>query len=314
MMIRACLFAPVALLMTACGGDGNPVRSTPPPSPPPTTVALRIVGLPATLQIGQTLQLIALGVLADGSMKVVVPAWESLAPSVANVSPGGLVEAMASGEATIRATYETISATARVVVASQPSPTPPRPKYTIRGVVHEAPPHEGTPVAGAAVTIGGGADGGRTIPADANGRFALEDLAATAWPGFALRISKPGFRDASYRVLTLPRDETPDIAMSPVPGCAYEVRPAAYYSYDHVRNGSFEVVAGAECPWTATLIESVISTPGSFQFTGATSGIGPGRVTFNAFSNYGFDPFVFTVRVEGPNTSSAIYVVAVAAR
>lgn len=300
----------VALVASAC--STSPSRPT--SAPPPAITTVRIEGMPATLAVGQTAQLSAVAVLSDGSSKPVTAVWQAANPGIARVSDTGLVEALTWGETTIRATYEGQTGTARVVVPAPPSDPPDRGPYSLRGVVHERAPHEDIPISDASVSIAGGWNGGRSTVTDANGRFTFSSLAATFQMGFLLRVSKSGYRDASYHVLTLPRDDRPDISLDAVPGCGYAANPAAYYSADYVRTGHFDVITSPGCSWRASLIDATPRDPSGFQFSSNTTGEGSGRVTFAAYSNYGGAPFTYTVRIEGANRSSAIYVVAVAAR
>ena len=78
---------------------------------------------PATsaMLAGQSLQLIAEALdSAGGPLSGRVVAWSTSAPTVANVSSTGLVIALAPGSATITATSEGHSATARITVAAIP--------------------------------------------------------------------------------------------------------------------------------------------------------------------------------------------------
>jgi len=72
-----------------------------------------------SLPVGETLALIATAAFDDGTERTVEVAWTSSDDAVAAVS-GGTVTAMDVGEATITATYETLTASASVQVTPPP--------------------------------------------------------------------------------------------------------------------------------------------------------------------------------------------------
>jgi hypothetical protein len=91
--------------ITACGGGGDDGVNGPPPAPAVTTV--EISPNPATVFMGDTIQLIATAKDQSGNTmtgKRIV--WASDAPSVATVDSLGLVVAIASGISRISATVE----------------------------------------------------------------------------------------------------------------------------------------------------------------------------------------------------------------
>jgi hypothetical protein len=304
---------PIAIVLAIAALSCNRTSpSNPTPTPTPATLsAIRIIGLPATLTEGDSVQLTAIGVWSDGSERPVDPGW-SVGPFLtAEISSSGLLLVKAAVRVTVRASFQNITTVATVDVLSRPiTPQPPPATFDINGVVVAT--HDNSPLAGASVVISAGPDGGRGTTTDAHGRFTFSSIVAPRYPGFALRVSKSGYRDASYRVLTLPRDSTPRVVMEGNVGCGYAADPPVVFSFDHVRNGTFDVVTTQGCHWTVDVIQQ--SQSGSFQFLSATAGDGPARVTYNAFSNYGYDPYVFLIRITGSNGNSAIYTVAVASR
>jgi len=295
------LIALVALLASACGG---------PAAPSPAVISLQVVGLPSSITLADTVALQAIAGLSDGtSAPVQHPTWSSSNPDIARVSDNGVVEALRSGPVTITVIAGKLVADARTSVIDAPSTA----KYTLRGVVRASAPQGNTPVKGASVTIAGGWDAGLTATTDAAGGFVLANVSAPFGSGFPVRVSSAGYRDASFTVVKLPRDEQADVPLEPAVGCAYAVTPAALWAYDHVPNGSFDVTTSPGCTWTASLIDG-LAGPGYFRFAGSTTGTGSGRLNYSAFSTYGSTPYVYTVRIEGPNAGSAIYVVRVNAR
>lgn len=102
-----------AALSSTCGG--NAAAPTPPTSTP-TTVALRIVGLPDALSPGATVQLRAEVTLSNNTTKDCLPSWAVDSPKVASISAGGVLEALATGYVNVMAACEgaTVRAEARV--------------------------------------------------------------------------------------------------------------------------------------------------------------------------------------------------------
>ncbi len=76
------------------------------------------VGPAATIQTGNTIQMSAVGTYNDGSQKKLTSNvfWSSAAPSVANISPSGLVTGVGPGQVTISGASETVVGSATVTV------------------------------------------------------------------------------------------------------------------------------------------------------------------------------------------------------
>jgi hypothetical protein len=263
--------------------------------------------LPPTINLGDVLTLQARATLADGSVSTVQqPTWSSSNTNNLRVSADGVVQATREGAATVGLAAGAVSASASTLVTGTRSSL----SYTVRGTIR-ANDGQRTVLAGATVTIAGGWDAALTTMTDATGAFAFTNVSAPFGNGFPVRASMAGYRDGVFSVALLPRDGQIDLALEPVAGCAYAVNPTALSARDWVRNGVFDVITLPGCAWTASLIAP--SAPG-FQFTGSTTGTGSGRVTYEALTTYGYEPWVYTIRVEGPNGGSAIYVVSVPAR
>jgi hypothetical protein len=95
-----------ASALSACGGDSKiPTTPTPPPS---SVVSVLVGGWLSPLKAGESVQLSATAVLANGANRSVTTeaSWQSSNPTLAIVSPVGLVTAMAQGAVEIRATFE----------------------------------------------------------------------------------------------------------------------------------------------------------------------------------------------------------------
>jgi Big-like domain-containing protein len=106
--MRACVaFVVSSAVFAAACGSGS--KNT--PSAPSSTISEIRVGVagsaPAVVEPGKTAQLFAQAVLTDGSTQDVTntAVWQTSNPTVATVSPAGLVTTYVEGEATITATF-----------------------------------------------------------------------------------------------------------------------------------------------------------------------------------------------------------------
>ena len=108
--------AALALGMWACGSTPAPTTPTPTPTPTPTVSSVAVTG--TTPEIGGAGQFTATATLSDGTTQVVTSkaAWQSSHPSVADVSPGGIVGVSTAGETDIMATYQTVTGTMHLTV------------------------------------------------------------------------------------------------------------------------------------------------------------------------------------------------------
>jgi len=89
---------------------------------------LRISPAGSTVGVGETLSLKVFGVTATGTTIEIMDgvAWTSAAPAIADIDAQGLLTAYAPGTATIRATFQTLTAT-HLAVVSSPEVLPPDP-------------------------------------------------------------------------------------------------------------------------------------------------------------------------------------------
>ncbi len=105
---------PFLLLVVACGGS----ETTGPP--PAEIIGVQVTPANAQLEfIGATVQLAARVFRDDGSTVAdAVLVWNSSDPSVATVDAGGRVTAVSTGSADITASFQSLSASARIVVTT----------------------------------------------------------------------------------------------------------------------------------------------------------------------------------------------------
>jgi hypothetical protein len=111
----------LAILSSGCGGGGASPEA---PSPPASVSAVVVSGWLSPLAVGQSVQLSATAIRADGSTRSVTTeaAWLTSNVTMAIVSPVGLVTALAPGQVEIRARYH--EQTGRLGLTVE-GPTPP---------------------------------------------------------------------------------------------------------------------------------------------------------------------------------------------
>src|SRR5260370_29846325 len=112
-----------ATITAASGGQSGSAPITVTVSTVPVA-SVTVSPAPASVSVGQTVQLTA--TLKDASGNVLsgrTVTWASSAPTVATVSPSGLVSGVAAGSATITATSEGQSGSAPITVSSAPPPS-----------------------------------------------------------------------------------------------------------------------------------------------------------------------------------------------
>ena len=93
---------------TGCGGDSSS----------PHLTLLQVSPSPYEVALGNTGQLKAMGKFSDGKERdlTTIVVWQLAGPSVASVSPLGIVKPLAVGQAMVRATYGTVVASTTVKV------------------------------------------------------------------------------------------------------------------------------------------------------------------------------------------------------
>ena len=111
-------FVPIVVALAvswSCGSTSN----SPASASTATVSSVAVSGTSILSIIGQTVQLAATATLSDGTTKDVtaIATWQSSNTSVASVSSGGLVDALAAGTVTITATYQGKAGAATVPVS-----------------------------------------------------------------------------------------------------------------------------------------------------------------------------------------------------
>jgi hypothetical protein len=193
----------VCLAIARCGGGGGSTTPTPTPSTPTvTSVAVSGAGAPV---VGDTVQLAATATLSDGTTQVVTgqATWESSNQAVATVTAAGVATFLAQGDADLKATYKSVSGTARVSVAAKSSP-----KYTLTGTVSDAT--NGNPLPGVNATILEGVDKGRSGVTGADGRYSIASVSAGT---FLVQFTRSDYETRSVGV-TVNADTSLDVKIT----------------------------------------------------------------------------------------------------
>lgn len=129
----------VAVLAAACADSGTTSTDGPTGPSSPTVTSVTISGTLAITNIGQTSQLSATAHFAKGTTQNVTSqaTWSSSNVAIATVTAGGLVTSTGVGDATITASYQSVSGSTRVTVTRPPS-------YVLSGQVTESVPTTST--------------------------------------------------------------------------------------------------------------------------------------------------------------------------
>jgi hypothetical protein len=116
-------------------------------------------------------QLVAMASMTDRTTRDVtaLAQWDSSNPSLATVS-AGRVTVLGNGEVDVRATYQGVSGSLRLVVMPGTQT-----RVSLSGIVREVPPTEHT-LAGVRVEIVDGADAGKFVMSDASGNYRFTGL------------------------------------------------------------------------------------------------------------------------------------------
>ena len=267
------------LLLAGCGGNSSSSSSsTPsgPAAPTPTVNAVTVSGTSPAL--GETSQFTATATLSTGTTQDVTAqaTWQSSDGAVASVSGSGVVRSMAVGEADITATYSGVRGSQHVRVAAAVVPA-----RTLTGIITDD--RTGLPIVDQAeAQIMDGENAGKAGRVDANGRYAIPDLA----PGtFMVRARATGYESRDHQVTLDAPDVRVDFALRAqsrdVP-CSYAVTPDSIPQVGYVP-GQISVAirrTSGSCAWNA-------STDASWITLASTTGNGDATLTVNYAANGG---------------------------
>jgi hypothetical protein len=202
---RMCLsaVASVTLMMiAACAGSSN----TAAPSTPTPTSSVSALTVTSVAASSTTFQLSAMARMSDGTSRDVTSSavWASSNAGLATVSSAGLLTVVGSGEVEVRAIYQTVLGSLRIVVTHPPSQT----RYTVSGVSREAAPTSRV-LADLRIEFTAGPDAGTVVMSDAGGFFSV-----TLTPGLiSMQATKDGYEIWRVANLTMDQNRVFDITM-----------------------------------------------------------------------------------------------------
>jgi Carboxypeptidase regulatory-like domain/Bacterial Ig-like domain (group 2) len=197
-------------ILVACAGHDTQSPTAPTPTP---AVSVSSVMVTSTSPSVGTFQLAANAHMSDGSARDVtsLSRWESSNTLLAVVSATGFLTVVGSGEVEVRATYQSVMGTMRILVSQPPTQTPT--KFTILGVVHEVRPNDRV-LANVRIEITAGRDAGMFTISDAAGFFRFDNMS----PGvIAIQATKDGYERWQVSNFTLEHDQTSDVWLYPTP-------------------------------------------------------------------------------------------------
>jgi hypothetical protein len=192
----------VLMMIAACAGSSN---TTAPTTPTPTS-SVSAVTVTSVVSSSSTFQLSATARMSDGTARDVTSSavWASSNASLAVVSSAGLLTVVGSGDVEVRATYQSVLGTLRILV-TQP---PPQAKYSVSGVSREAAP-TGRVLPDLRIEITAGLDSGTVVMSDAGGFFNF-----TLAPGLiSMQATKDGYEIWQIGNLTMDQNRAFDITM-----------------------------------------------------------------------------------------------------
>lgn len=185
------LLVALALSLVSCGGSSGGSGSTPtnPAPTTPTVSTVNVTGPSASAKMGETAQFTATAIMSNGSTQTVTgqATWQSSNTVVATVSSSGMVTAVGVGDADIRASFQSVTGSARMTVVSVAT--------SLCGTVRSSTNNAG--VGGAEIEILTGPNAGRKVTADSGGAFCFDGLQ----PGtITVRIRGANFNTSDQNV------------------------------------------------------------------------------------------------------------------
>ena len=249
----AAMFAGVAAgwLLVACGGS-PPSVAAPSPVVSATVVSLAVSGSPPA--VGATTQFSATATLSDGTTQSMTTAatWSSSDSKVASVSAGGAVTGVATGDADITATYQTISGKARVTVA--------RPAFTISGTLRDGA--SGRILADVLVQAVDSTGATRSATTDPSGAYAISGVSPGA---VTLAVATTGYQPMT-QTMSVSADTRVDLVLTGLP-------PTPSLNLTGTWTGSGSDGLGPETfTWSVTQSGNALSGSASMRPTSLTDG------------------------------------------
>jgi len=206
------VLAGIVALTSACDSNksGSPTAPTTPTQP---GASVRAIVVSSATASASTIQMSAKADLMDGSSQDVTKnaQWTVSDPTLAAISPSGMLTVLHSGHVDVSATYQSVSGTLGMTLAA-PQPTQPT-TFAVSGIAQETPP---TPRAleGVKITIVQGPDAGKSTTSDSFGMFRLSPLQTGV---IGIEAVKDGYFVWRLTNLTLERDQDVSVILYPTP-------------------------------------------------------------------------------------------------
>ncbi len=252
--------------MGACGGKSGGGSPT---TPTPTVTSVTVSGT-GSLKVGETSQMSATAHYSNSTQQSCSASatWQSSNTSVASVSSGGMITALAAGETDIRATFQSTTGSTKVTVAAA--------TFALTGTVREDP--GGAAIADAKVEILGGANAGKSATTDTAGSYRITGVA----PGtFTVRASKAGF-ESSERGANVTGDSTLDFTLRRTAPSSFTLsgRVMEEGTASGVAGAKVEIEAGTNAGRSASTDPS-----GYFVLSGLSAGSCDMKVSKDGYEN-----------------------------
>jgi Carboxypeptidase regulatory-like domain/Bacterial Ig-like domain (group 2) len=225
-LVTALLAA--ALWNTACGSDSPPSSPNAPTTPAARSISSLTIAGPAfdaPVLPDQTRQYTATAQYSDGTSQDLTASatWASSNESIATVASGA-VKAVGSGDVTITARITTVTPAAEGTLKLSFAMAP---AIVVTGIVREAPPNSGRPVADARVEVIGAGNVTRTATTDAAGGYTVSGVRAP----FSIRVTKDGYDPLEQRVDAAAADVRLELGL--VECCGRGGGRTAEHNFDH---------------------------------------------------------------------------------
>lgn len=195
----------LGITTVACGDGPSSSITAPSAAAVNNVIAVNVTAEPGLAPV----YLYAIAQMSDGRTQDVTSAarWESLNPSIAMISSGGIITAYSSGSVMFRATYRDVSGTIRADVA----PAVDIKRYAVTGTVSAATkPYHVVP--GALIEVVAGPSLGQSVVAGSDGSYSLANLIAGQT---RLRASLPGYETWTSKDFYLGANVTANVQLMP---------------------------------------------------------------------------------------------------
>lgn len=199
---RSVLWLYVVLTLSACGGGSDSPTSPSPTSSTPTVTTVTVSGCTTA----DNFQCRAQASFSSGTSQDVTSQaqWSVSDPALASISASGAMQALASGDIQVRATYQGVSGTRDLRLTVTPVRT-----FTLAGVVADM---NGRALAGASVSARDEAGNTRSGTTNGDGYFSLAPLREGS---VTVNVSASGYVATSRTVALGSDTRMPDILLAP---------------------------------------------------------------------------------------------------